>query len=229
MSNPIRVLVFDIAAPLAAIAALLMIGVMLGWPIWWVSVCSILCLLIVQAVIVNVVAYRRDSVTMGTDDDAPALRLAAVAVAAAALVAATVVGYTRWASPDRAFVADSAEVARIAAEVAEATASYNPADPDAAVDRVTAMMTPERAADFKAQFGSTAADLAKRKVAAEAHTISTGLEALSQSSASVAVLIRATQTEAGRQPDTSVLALRVGLTKEDHAWKVVDVSPINTR
>lgn len=69
MRNAARVLAFDVAAPSAAIGALLMIGVMLGWPLWWVSLCSILCLLIVQAVILNVVLYRRDSVTLGTDDD----------------------------------------------------------------------------------------------------------------------------------------------------------------
>ena len=53
MRNLARVLLFDIAAPLAAIAALLVIGLMLGWPLWWVSVCSMLCLLIVQGMIVN--------------------------------------------------------------------------------------------------------------------------------------------------------------------------------
>ena len=92
MRNLTRVLAFDVTAPLAAIAALLMIGVMLGWPMWWVSVCSMLCLLIAQAVIVNVVLFRRDSVTVGTDDDAPGLRLAVVAVTATALAAAVTVG-----------------------------------------------------------------------------------------------------------------------------------------
>ncbi|HNA52151.1 MAG TPA: hypothetical protein PK594_14975, partial [Mycobacterium sp.] len=48
MRNLGRVLAFDIAAPLAAIAALLAIGMMLDWPLWWVSVCSMLCLLIVE-------------------------------------------------------------------------------------------------------------------------------------------------------------------------------------
>jgi hypothetical protein len=75
MRNLARVLAFDVAAPLAAISALLIIGVMLGWPLWWVAVCSILCLLIVEAVLVNAVLYRRDSVTVGTDDDKPGLRL----------------------------------------------------------------------------------------------------------------------------------------------------------
>ena len=85
MRNLARVLVFDVAAPLAAIAALLMIGVMLGWPLWWVSVCSVLCLLIVEGVIVNFVLFRRDSVTVGTDDEGPGLRLAVVALCSAAL------------------------------------------------------------------------------------------------------------------------------------------------
>ena len=60
MRNRLRVLAIDVAAPLAAIAGLVMIGVMLGWPLWWVSACSVLCLLIVQAVIVNIVGYRRE-------------------------------------------------------------------------------------------------------------------------------------------------------------------------
>jgi hypothetical protein len=37
MRNPARVLAFDIVAPLVAISALLVIGVMLEWPLWWVS------------------------------------------------------------------------------------------------------------------------------------------------------------------------------------------------
>lgn len=229
MRNPARVLAFDIVAPAAAIGALLMIGVMLGWPRWWVSVCSILCLLIVQAVILNVVLYRRDSVTMGTDDDTPGLRLAVVGVTTAALAVAAVVGYTRWTVPDRDFTADTTEVARIASDVAEATATFTPSSPAAAIDRATAAMTPERAEAFKAQFAAATADMAKRKVTAEAKTISTGLEALSPSAASVAVLIRGTQTEPGQQPSTAVLALRVALSKQDGTWRVVDVLPINSR
>ena len=42
MRNLARVLAFDVAAPLAAICALLMIGVMLEWPLWWVSVLSLI-------------------------------------------------------------------------------------------------------------------------------------------------------------------------------------------
>ena len=76
MRNVLRVLAFDIVGPLAAIAALLMIGVFLGWPLWWVAVASMLCLLVVQAVLVNFYLMRRDRVTVGTDDDGPALRLA---------------------------------------------------------------------------------------------------------------------------------------------------------
>lgn len=229
MRNLARVLAFDVAPPLAAIAALLVIGVMIGWPLWWVSVCSMLCLLIVQAVIVNAVLFRRDSVTVGTDDDAPGLRLAVVTATAAAVVVAAAVGYFRWTLPDRAFTRDTGEVVRIASEVAEATATYSPADPQAALDRAATMMTPESATAFKAQFAGSTTDLAKRKVTAEAHSISVGLEALGSSAASVAVLMRGTQTEQGKQPVSAVLALRVGLTKLDDGWKVVDVAPINSR
>jgi hypothetical protein len=223
------VLAFDVLAPLAAITALLVIGVMLSWPLWWVSVCSVLCLLIVQAIIVNVVLYRRDSVTVGTDDDAPGLRLAVVGVAAVALSAAAGVGYTRWTLPDRAFDRDSAEVVQIATEVAEATATFTPATPDLAVERAAGLMTPERADAFRSQFASTAADLAKRRVTAQARAISTGLEALGSSVASVAVVMRGTQNEDGKPPSVAVLALRVALNKTDGRWKVADVAPINSR
>ena len=62
MRNAWRVLAFDIAAPLAGIAALLAIGYVLTWPAWWVSLCSVLVLLIVEGVAVNIWLLRRDSV-----------------------------------------------------------------------------------------------------------------------------------------------------------------------
>lgn len=229
MRNLARVLVFDAIAPAAAISALLIIGVMLEWPLWWVSVCSILCLLIVEAVLINIVGYRRDSVTVGTDDDKPVLRLVVMAIAASAVAAAAVVGYNNWTLPDRAFQADSAAVVRTATEVAEASATFNPADPNSSVDRAASLMLPESAEAFKAQFGSAAADMAKRNVSAQANTVSAGLEALGESSASVAVLIRGTQSAPGEQPSTTVLALRVALAKADGGWRVVDVAPINAR
>ena len=229
MRNLARVLVFDAIAPAVAIAALLIIGVMLDWPLWWVSVCSILCLLIVEAVVVNIVGYRRDSVTVGTDDDKPVLRLAVMAIAASAIAAAAAVGYNSWTLPDRAFQADSAAVVRTATEVAEASATFNPADPNSSLDRAAALMLPERAEAFKAQFGSAAADMAKRNISAQANTVSAGLEALGGSSASVAVLIRGTQSAPDEQPSSTVLALRVVLTKEEGGWRVVDVAPINAR
>lgn len=229
MRNLVRVLAFDVAAPLAAVAALLTIGVMLGWPLWWVSVCSVLCLLIVQSVIVNIVLYRRDSVTVGTDDDGPGLRLGAAGVAAAAVAAAVAVGYTHWTLPDRAFARDSAEVVRIASQVAEATATFTPTDPTASIDRAAALMAPERAEAFRAQFGSSTTELAARNVTTQARTISAGLEVLGPAAASVAVLMRGTQGAPGQEPSSAVLALRVALSKQDGSWKVFDVVPINSR
>ena len=224
MRNLLRLIGVDVLTPLAAIAALLMIGVMLGWPVWWVSVSSMLCLLIVQAVIVNVIGYRRDLVTVGTDDAAPGLRLAVVAVAAATLVAAAIVGYTRWTVPDGTFERDSVEVVRIASKVSEATATFTPTDPELSIDQAMSMMTPESAEAFKAQFAPAAADMAKREV-----TISAGLEALGRSAASVAVVLRGTQAAPGGEPSSAVLALRVGLAKQDGDWKVVDVAAIKTQ
>ncbi len=85
MRNRWRVLAFDILAPVAAIAGLVYIGIALAWPLWWVSVCSVLCVLVVEGVVVNFVLARRDGVTVGTDDDGPGLRLAVAAVATTAL------------------------------------------------------------------------------------------------------------------------------------------------
>ena len=229
MRNLARVVAFDIGAPVAAISALLIIGVMLEWPLWWVSVCSILCLLIVEGALVNLVLYRRDSVTVGTDDDKPGIRLAVTGLAAAALASAVAVGYTNWVLPDRAFTTDSAEVVRIATQVSEATATFTPGDPNSSIERAAALMVPERAEAFKAQFGSATADMAKRTMSAQASTVSAGLEALGPSSASVAVIMRGTQSAPGQDPSVAVLSLRVALAKQQGGWRVVDVAPINSR
>ena len=229
MRNLARVVAFDIGAPVAAISALLIIGVMLEWPLWWVSVCSILCLLIVEGALVNLVLYRRDSVTVGTDDDKPGIRLAVTGLAAAALASAVAVGYTNWVLPDRTFTTDSADVVRIATQVSEATATFTPGDPNSSIERAAALMVPERAEAFKAQFGSATADMAKRKMSAQASTVSAGLEALGPSSASVAVIMRGTQSAPGQDPSVAVLSLRVALAKQQGGWRVVDVAPINSR
>jgi len=229
MRNAWRVLAFDIAAPLAAIAALLAIGYVLTWPAWWVSLCSVLILLIVEGVAVNVYLMRRDSVTLGTDDDAPGLRLAVVAVTTAAVVAAVLTGYRHWATPDHTLKVDSAEVVRIAVEMAQATATFSPSEPMAAVDKAAAMMVPEQANTFKEQFGKATTDLARRNVTATAATLEAGVEAIGPGAAAVAVVMRATQNEPGQPPDNAILALRVTLTKQSGHWLVVGVSPLNPR
>ncbi len=229
MRNRLRVLAFDVAAPLAAIAALVYLGAALGWPTWWVSVCSILCLLIVQGVVVNVALARRDGVTLGTDDDGPGLRLAVVGVATAALVAAVVVGYLRWTAPDDEFNRDREQVVRIASSVAEATATFTPQSPTASIDRAAAQMAPDRAEAFKNEFATVAKDLTSRNVSAQASTVSAGVEALGPQAASVAVVLRGTQSVPGKPTDNAVLALRVTLTKSDGRWLVDDVRPAHSR
>ena len=76
MRNVLRVLLFDVVVPIVAIGALLAVGMFLGWPLWWVAVASMLCLLVVEAVLLNAYLVRRDRVSFGTDDDGPRLRLA---------------------------------------------------------------------------------------------------------------------------------------------------------
>jgi hypothetical protein len=227
MRNAWRVFAFDVAAPLAAIAALVLIGFALDWRLWWVSVCSILCLLIVESMVVNFVLARRDGVTVGTDDDGPGLRLAVVGLTTAALVAAVLVGYARWTIPDRQRDSNTAEVVRLATSVSEATATFSPQDPTSSIDRAAALMGAQQAEAYKNAFAKTAADLAAKNISAQANTESAGVEAISNEAASVAVVMRATQTSPNAPPNRAVLALRVTLTKQDGQWKVFDVSPIN--
>jgi hypothetical protein len=227
--NRLRVLAFDIAAPVAAITGLVFIGIAMSWPLWWVSLASVLCLLIVEGVIVNGVLARRDGVTVGTDDDGPGLRLAIVGLATVALAAAVLAGYARWTVPDRNLRNDSAEVAGIASSVAEASATFTPQSPTAAIDRAAEMMTPERAEKYKTEFAGVAKVLTSKNVTAHASTISAGVEAIGPNAASVAVVMRGTQNVPDKPTDIAVLALRVTLSKDGGRWLVDDVTPINSR
>jgi hypothetical protein len=229
MRNLWRLLAFDILAPLAAIAALLAIGVVLDWPLWWVSACSVLVMLIVEAVGVNFWLLRRDSVSVGTDDDAPGLRLAVVFLCAAALTAAVVTGYTHWTTPDHDFKKDSREVVQIATGMAETMASFTPSAPTSSIDRAAAMMVPEQAGAFKEQYQKSSADLIQRNITAQARTLAAGVEALGPKVASVAVLLRVTQNAPGQPPSQAVPALRVTLIKRGSVWLVSDAVPINSR
>ena len=226
MRNIWRLVAFDIAAPLAAIAALLAIGVVLDWPLWWVSACSVLVLLIVEGVGVNFWLLRRDAVSVGTDDDAPGLRLAVVFLCTAALVAAVLTGYTHWTGSDRDFKRNSREVVQIATGMAEAMASFTPSAPTGSIDRATAMMVPEQAVAFKEQYKKSSTDLAQHNVTAQAATLAAGVEALGPSAASVAVILRVTQSTPGQPASQAAPSLRVTLTKRGNNWLVSDVVPI---
>jgi hypothetical protein len=229
LRNLLRVLAFDVAAPVATIAALFYLGMTLGWPLWWVSLASVLCVLIVEAVIVNVVLARRDGVTVGTDDDRPGLRLLVVGLATVALAAAVLVGYNVWTLPDRDLHDDSTEVIGIASSVAEASATFSPQNPTESIDKAAAQMTPQRAEQYKAEFASAAKELTAKNVSGHASTMSAGVEAIGPTDASVAVIMRGTQDVPGKPADTAVLALRITLTKDRGRWLVDDVVPINSR
>jgi hypothetical protein len=229
MRNLWRLLAFDIAAPLAAIAALLMIGVVLEWPLWWVSACSALVLLILEGVGANFWLLRRDSVSVGTDDDGPGLRLAVVFLCTAALVAAVLVGYTHWTMPDRDFKADSRDAVQVAIGMAEAAASFTPSSPTSSIDRAAAMMAPEQAGPFKQQYAKFSGDLAQHNVTAQATTLAAGVEALGPAAASVAVVLRVVQTTPGQPPSQAAPALRVTLKKHGGDWQVFELMPLNAR
>jgi hypothetical protein len=229
MRNIWRLLAFDIVAPLAAIGALWMIGFVLGWPLWWVSACSVLVLLIVEGVGINFWLLRRDSVSVGTDDDAPGLRLAVVFLCAAALCAAVLTGYTHWTRTDRTFKNDTREVVQVAASMAEAMASFTPSAPTSSIDRAAAMMVPDQAGAFREQYQKSSAELAQHHVTAQASTLAAGVEALGPTAASVAVILRVTQNAPGQPPSQAAPALRVALAKKGDAWLVSNVTPINAR
>lgn len=229
MRNAWRVLVFDILAPLAVLASLVYIGLALDRPLWWVVVGTIVGLLVLQASIVNFVLFRRDGVTMGTDDDAPKLRLAVVGLTAVAVVAAAIVGYTKWTVPDRTTSADMSMVVGIASSVAEASATFTPGAPNVSIDRATALMAPQRAEAYRNEFNAVAKDLTSRGVAGQASTISAGIETIGPNFASVAVVMRATQNTPNKPAQATVLGLRVTLTKQDGHWLVMDVTPIASR
>ena len=230
MRNRLRVLAFDVAAPLAAIAALIYIGVALAWPLWWVSLASVLCLLIVEGVIVNAVLARRDGVTVGTDDDGPGLRLAIVGLATVALVAAVVVGYTQWTVPDRALHNDSAEVVGIASSVAEASATFTPSSPTAAIDRATELMSPDRADKYKTEFAAVAEQLTKQEcLGIRPPRSQRGSRPSARRTPASPWSCVARRTCRVKPPDTAVLALRITLSKDSGRWLVDDVTPINSR
>jgi len=71
------------------------------------------------------------------------------------------------------------------------------------------MMSPKSAEEFKNDFASVAKDLTSKNVSAQATTVSAGIEAIGPTAASVAVIMRATQSTPGKPSDTAVLALRV--------------------
>jgi hypothetical protein len=229
MRNIWRLAMFDVLAPLVAIIGLLAIGIVLGWPVWWVSACSALILLVAEGVAINFWLLRRDSVSVGTDDDAPGLRLAVALLCAVALSAAVLTGYTHWTTADREFKDDARTVVQVASGMAETVASFTPSAPMASVDKAVAMMVPEQASKFKEQYAKSSVDLAQRNVTAQATTLAAGVEALGPLAASVAVILRVTQNVPGQPPSQAAPGLRVTLTKRGKDWLVADVMPINSR
>ncbi|CAJ1493065.1 hypothetical protein MU0083_000126 [[Mycobacterium] kokjensenii] len=224
-----RMLAVDIAAPLAAIGGLVLVGLTLDWQLWYVSVCSVLVLLIVEGMVVNFLLLRRDTVTVGTDDERPGLRFGVVALAATALVVAAVLGHFRWTVPDRELEADSGEAVRTAVAMAEAAATVSPANPEASIEKAATYMIPDRVNAFRESIGRTATEMANRNIAVDATALSAGVEALGPSAARVAVVLRSVQSVANQQVKQTVVPVRVMLTKRDDQWLVLEMSPIHAR
>ena len=117
----------------------------------------------------------------------------------------------------------------IASSVSEATATFTPQNPTASIDRAAGQMSPERSQAFRTEFAAVAKQLTSRNVSAQAQTVSAGVEAMGPTAASVAVVLRRTQSVPGQPVDNAVLALRVTLAKTDGRWLVEDVIPVHSR
>jgi hypothetical protein len=228
MRNAWRLFAFDVAAPLAGMAALLTIGYVLDWRVWWVAVCAVLCTLIVEGMVINFVLFRRDRVTVGTDDDGPGLRFAVVALTTAAMVAAVLVAYMQWTLPGRELNSDMDDVVHTAVKFAESTMTYSPAEPIASIDRAADMMEPEDAQKFKAVYEPEAKKQAAQNISALAQTISAGINPpMSKDTAIVAVVMRATRQQPGKPQERATIGVQVALTKKDGRWRVVDLIPLS--
>lgn len=224
--NYAGVLIFDIIAPLGTVAGLLVVGVVLGWPVWWVSACSMLIVLIVAGVGVNVWWWRR-SVSLGTDAQRPVLRVVAAGLAAAALGTAAVLAYLQWMVAGHQDSGDSAQVVQVATDISVAAGTISPGDPQATVDRAASLMAPESKAALKDKIGRTATDLAARDTTVQAVPMFTGVEELTGSTARVVTVLQSTQAEAGQQTHKSVVPVRVWLAKRDNHWLVTDMAPVH--
>jgi len=99
MTRGWRILLFDVLFPITCAAAFVTIGVGLDWPLWWVSACAVLCLLVTQTMAANFYVLRRQGLSVGTDPHVPSLRAATVAATVASTVAAVFIGYTHWLLP----------------------------------------------------------------------------------------------------------------------------------
>lgn len=225
--NMLRVILFDLSAPVVTVLAIVELGVILRWPVWWVVVCTAFCVLIVQGVAVNAYLARRDSVTVGTDDDGPALRTGIVALAAASVLAVAVVGYGHWTLPDREGNADRAAVTDVAATVGEAVVNFAPDNPDTSVRQATEHMTAAQGQSFTRDFGRATAELKAKGISQQGEIVSVGIEALGPGDAVMATLVRRTSVAAKTRPEQSVLALRLTLTKRDGRWLVDNIAPID--
>ncbi|MBF9329577.1 hypothetical protein [Mycobacteroides chelonae] len=225
--NAVRVIIFDLLAPLVTMLAIVELGVILRWPTWWVVVCTASCLLIAQGLAVNAYLARRDSVTVGTDDDGPALRTGIVALTTISVLAVAVVGYRHWTVPDREGNADRAAVTDVVATVAGAVVNFAPGSPDSYVRKATEHMTEGQRQSFTRDFDRATAELKAKGISQRGEIISVGIEALGPEDAVTATLVRRTSVAAKAQPEESVLALRMTLAKRDGHWLVDNIAPID--
>lgn len=225
--NTVRVIIFDLLAPLVTMLAIVELGVILRWPTWWVVVCTASCLLIAQGLAVNAYLARRDSVTVGTDDDGPALRTGIVALTTISVLAVAVVGYRHWTVPDREGNADRAAVTDVVATVAGAVVNFAPGSPDSYVGKATEHMTEGQTQSFTRDFDRATAELKAKGISQQGEIISVGIEALGPEDAVTATLVRRTSVAAKAQPEESVLALRMTLAKRDGRWLVDNIAPID--
>jgi hypothetical protein len=106
--------------------------------------------------------------------------------------------------------------------------TYSPAEPTTSIDRAAGMMDPEDAEKYKALYEPGAKAQAAQNFTAQAQTVSAGLNPpISRDTAIVAVVMRATRQQPGKQPEKVTIGVQVALSKRGDQWRVVDLIPLS--
>ena len=148
MRNFVQVLLIDVVVPVAVLVALALMGLFLGWPLWWVAVASMLALLVVEGAAQPLPGASRPG-QFRHRRRRPRLRLALVGLVTALLVARRWPwGYPGGPCPIGTCAPIPVRWFGWRPPSPEATATFSPRDPDV-LDRTGRLDDgPERGAAF---------------------------------------------------------------------------------